>query len=221
MNAVSFTYTPLWQVKGVVQDAKSDPHASITSPAVIPTRTQNAANGLSQSILRGGSSVPVAYDDAGNRKVRPARIGGVGRVYVHDAWNRCRDLGVRGAGALSKITDGSGRSRFWQPGGGFDRAVRNIDELVREANYVHRNPVERRLAACETGWRWSSPHEYVKLRTVAPKYAWRSIASASERTPVPTTRSRSTAWTSRSSRWARSESTERRAPSCLCANRGA
>jgi len=104
--------------------------------------------------------------------------------FAQNIIGRWRKLGVRGAGALSKITDGSGRVRFWQPGGGFDRAARNIDKLVREGNYVHRNPVKRGLAACESGWKWSSAHEYIKLRAIAAKHGWRSVGGAPERASV-------------------------------------
>ncbi len=48
------------------------------------------------------------------------------------------------------------RARFWQHGGGFDRAQRDMDEFVRTVKYIHRNPVERGLVTRPEDWRWSS-----------------------------------------------------------------
>ena len=68
---------------------------------------------------------------------------------------------------LAKITVREGqrvRRRFWQPGGGFDRNVRDFDELCREVRYIHRNPVERGLVERPTEWAWSSARWYAGER---------------------------------------------------------
>jgi putative transposase len=57
---------------------------------------------------------------------------------------------------LKRVADATGRPRFWQKGGGFDRNVRDDEELCREIRYIHRNPVERGLVAAPELWRWSS-----------------------------------------------------------------
>lgn len=57
---------------------------------------------------------------------------------------------------LNKITDINGHPRFWQPGGGFDRNVRDEAELSRTIKYIHLNPVERGLVAKPENWPWSS-----------------------------------------------------------------
>ncbi|MCC6320034.1 MAG: transposase [Phycisphaerales bacterium] len=88
---------------------------------------------------------------------------------------RWRRLGVRGASLLARITDGTGRPRLWQPGGGFDRAVRDVNELVREVNYIHRNPVKRGLVEKETDWPWSSARDYAALRESAREQDARSL----------------------------------------------
>jgi putative transposase len=60
------------------------------------------------------------------------------------------------APVLSHIVGPSGRPLFWQPGGGFDRNVRDEDTLARHIQYIHRNPVERGLVAKPEDWAWSS-----------------------------------------------------------------
>ncbi|MBX3383049.1 MAG: transposase [Phycisphaeraceae bacterium] len=50
----------------------------------------------------------------------------------------------------------AGRPRFGQKGGGFDRCVRDTDELMHEIRYIHHNPVERGLCQSPTDWEFSS-----------------------------------------------------------------
>lgn len=57
---------------------------------------------------------------------------------------------------LQRLVTGRGRARFWQHGGGFDRAQRDLAEFVRTVKYIHRNPVERGLVTRPEEWRWSS-----------------------------------------------------------------
>lgn len=49
---------------------------------------------------------------------------------------------------------------FWQPGGGYDRNVTNAATAWASVAYIHRNPVKRGLADCETDWAWSSARWY-------------------------------------------------------------
>lgn len=78
------------------------------------------------------------------------------------------------AGVLHRITGEGGRARFWQPGGGFDRNVRDEAELFREIAYIHENPVERGLAKKATDWAWSSARWYAGRRdgTVGVDRPW-------------------------------------------------
>lgn len=75
--------------------------------------------------------------------------------------NRWRDLD---APILRRITMTDGRARFWQPGGGFDRNVRDEAEFSKEVRYIHRNPVERGLAERPEQWRWSSVRWWMGMR---------------------------------------------------------
>ena len=60
--------------------------------------------------------------------------------------------------SVARIEEGNEEPprRFWQRGGGFDRNVRDMEELTREIRYIHRNPAERRLVAHPLEWAWSS-----------------------------------------------------------------
>lgn len=61
---------------------------------------------------------------------------------------------------LKRITDSSGRVRFWQTGGGYDRNVYTEDELIEKIAYIHQNPVRRGLVERPGDWRWSSAGHY-------------------------------------------------------------
>ena len=79
---------------------------------------------------------------------------GFGRKMIR-RW-RDRDYSV-----LEKLTDSDGIVRFWQRGGGYDRNVRDLDELREKVNYIHRNPVERGLVERAEDWAWSSARDYL------------------------------------------------------------
>jgi putative transposase len=59
---------------------------------------------------------------------------------------------------LTRLETTSGEVRFWQPGGGFDRNIRQTPELLHEIQYTHNNPVRRGLVRSADEWRWSSVH---------------------------------------------------------------
>ncbi|MDP1661420.1 MAG: transposase [Phycisphaerales bacterium] len=61
---------------------------------------------------------------------------------------------------LARLATSTG-PRFWLKGGGFDRNIRDAEELAREVHYVHQNPVERGLVAHATAWRWSSANAWL------------------------------------------------------------
>jgi len=60
-----------------------------------------------------------------------------------------------------RIHESNGRVRYWQPGGGFDRNVRDHEELLAVVDYIHANPVKRGLVARKSDWRWSSVHQHL------------------------------------------------------------
>ena len=50
---------------------------------------------------------------------------------------------------------------FWQSGGGFDRNVTEPETLLKMIDYIHLNPVRRRLCENPEDWKWSSAAWYV------------------------------------------------------------
>jgi putative transposase len=63
---------------------------------------------------------------------------------------------------LGRIRHGEGY-RFWQTGGGYDRSVFTVDELLEKVEYIRNNPVRRGLAATPTDYAWSSARWYAGL----------------------------------------------------------
>jgi putative transposase len=46
--------------------------------------------------------------------------------------------------------------RFWQEGPGHDRNLISSEKCIRAAEYLHNNPVRRKLCESPDQWRWSS-----------------------------------------------------------------
>jgi putative transposase len=46
--------------------------------------------------------------------------------------------------------------RFWQQGGGFDHNIFREKTVPAVIDYIHANPVRRRLVTTPTDWPWSS-----------------------------------------------------------------
>jgi putative transposase len=68
---------------------------------------------------------------------------------------------------LRKLTVKSGSRvifRFWQPGPGYDRNIRDEKELLEKIQYIHNNPVKNGLAASPEDWIWSSAGWYLDRR---------------------------------------------------------
>jgi putative transposase len=57
---------------------------------------------------------------------------------------------------------------FWQSGGGYDRNITDAATLLSMINYLHLNPVRRRLASRPEDWLWSSARWYEGKRDKAP-----------------------------------------------------
>ena len=51
---------------------------------------------------------------------------------------------------------GSPEYRFWQDGGGYDRNYWSKGQILKQADYIHQNPVRRRLVNKATDYKWSS-----------------------------------------------------------------
>ena len=84
-------------------------------------------------------------------------LAGLKRGFAREVIGRWRALN---APVLARITDSRSRHRFWQRGGGYDRNVRDEDELREKIAYIHHNPVERGLVERPADWAWSSARWY-------------------------------------------------------------
>ena len=89
-------------------------------------------------------------------------LSGLKRGLAQAVLSRWRELD---APILARITDRQGRRRFWQRGGGYDRVIRDKDELREKISYIHNNPVARGLVDRPTDWAWSSARWYDGDRT--------------------------------------------------------
>jgi putative transposase len=58
------------------------------------------------------------------------------------------------------------RHRFWQPGGGYDRNITDIETLRAMIEYIHANPVRRGLVTRAEDWEWSSARWFAGVRPV-------------------------------------------------------
>ena len=56
--------------------------------------------------------------------------------------------------------------RIWEPGGGYDRNIRNVKAAWRQIHYIHRNPVTAGLVGKPEEWQYSSAGAY--LETAIP-----------------------------------------------------
>ena len=52
--------------------------------------------------------------------------------------------------------------RFWQEGPGCDRNLFQPESIQASINYIHKNPVERKLCKQAVDWRWSSARFYLQ-----------------------------------------------------------
>ncbi|MEX1096590.1 MAG: hypothetical protein WED34_11120 [Planctomycetales bacterium] len=51
--------------------------------------------------------------------------------------------------------------RFWQEGPGYDRNLQTERAVLASIDYIHLNPVRRRLVEAVAAWRWSSARWYL------------------------------------------------------------
>jgi len=76
-----------------------------------------------------------------------------------------RHLAEAGSGLLERLTirnrPGSTAFRFWQEGAGYDRNMQTGAAVTASIEYIHGNPVARKLVRQATDWRWSSARWYV------------------------------------------------------------
>ena len=55
---------------------------------------------------------------------------------------------------------------FWQPGGGYDRNIREWASIEPLMIYIHENPVRRGLVDRVEDWRWSSARFWIQEESV-------------------------------------------------------
>jgi putative transposase len=71
-----------------------------------------------------------------------------------------------GAGLLRKLTvqerPGKECFRFWQEGPGFDRNLYTAEAIAASLDYIHNNPVQRKLCRRAVDWKWSSARYYLR-----------------------------------------------------------
>ncbi|MGE3107137.1 MAG: transposase [Phycisphaerales bacterium] len=105
--------------------------------------------------------VPKPVESDGRVRVSvPSLLMAIKRPLAATVLERWRQANWQG---LSRLRDAEGEARFWQPGGGFDRNVRDAEEYAKTIEYIHQNPVERGLVAATTDYRWSSARAYAGI----------------------------------------------------------
>jgi putative transposase len=60
--------------------------------------------------------------------------------------------------------NGNHHHRFWLRGGGFDRNLWSDKALLAEIDYIHANPIRRRLCESPEEWFWSSAADHAHVR---------------------------------------------------------
>jgi putative transposase len=58
--------------------------------------------------------------------------------------------------------------RFWQEGPGYDRNLNKPETVQASINYIHENPVKRKLCRRAVDWRWSSARHYFPTPGLPP-----------------------------------------------------
>lgn len=75
-----------------------------------------------------------------------------------------RDLQSTGSPLIKRLTvrerPGKDSFRFWQEGPGYDRNLQNPSTVLSSINYIHMNPVRRKLVNQARMWKWSSARFY-------------------------------------------------------------
>ena len=51
--------------------------------------------------------------------------------------------------------------RYWQEGPGFDRNLNTIKAIQASIDYIHNNPVQRKLCKRAIDWKWSSARRFL------------------------------------------------------------
>lgn len=67
---------------------------------------------------------------------------------------------------LEKLETGQQKTRyrFWQAGSGYDRNYWSTDEILKQIDYIHMNPVRRGLVENPEDWEWSSAGFWLRCK---------------------------------------------------------
>ena len=66
----------------------------------------------------------------------------------------------------SKKNSGKSIFHFWQQGPGYDRNLSTKQAVENAIDYIHLNPVKRKLSKDPTSWKWSSARWYASDRQI-------------------------------------------------------
>ena len=83
------------------------------------------------------------------------RVGHRKRVLHYDEPGDCRELTFSCYRRLPLLTND-----YWQEGPGYDRNLNTIEGVRGSIDYLHLNPVRRKLVREPLQWRWSSCRYY-------------------------------------------------------------
>ena len=103
-------------------------------------------------------------------KNSPAEVGRfVGHIKERVARRAIDQIKESSPQWIERITVHEGkriRRRFWRPGGGYDRNVVELSTVHQMIDYIHANPVHRRLVDRAEDWEWSSARWYAGIQPV-------------------------------------------------------
>ena len=89
----------------------------------------------------------------------------LGRLKQPFSWQIRELLTASGSPLLKQLTvrerPGKTCFRFWQEGPGFDRNLFTPAAIQASLDYIHNNPVQRKLCRQATDWKWSSARYYL------------------------------------------------------------
>jgi len=80
-------------------------------------------------------------------------LSGLKSNFARMVIQRWRELDAK---ILERITGEDGKPHLWMPGGGFDRNLFTDRAISNTIEYIHMNPVRRRLAKDPLEYHWSS-----------------------------------------------------------------
>jgi putative transposase len=78
---------------------------------------------------------------------------------IHELLEQCHSPLLRKL--MVRVRPGKTCFQFWQEGPGFDRNLFSPSAIRASIDYIHNNPVERKLCQRAVDWKWSSARYYL------------------------------------------------------------